>query len=350
MTVAIRRDITQNKIYDEAKQEKDAKVRVRMLAMAAILEGKTRGEAAKIAGITIDNLRKWVEQFNEQGFEGLKNKKQPGAEPSWTEEMSQCLKDCIAQDLDNNNKEKVRVAHRLEDFKEAIFKKFSISFCLSTIWNKLQIIGYSWITVRPKHPKSNIEEQEEFKKKTPEIIQAIQKSHPGKTIEVWFEDEARIGQQGTLTRIWAKVGTRPRISRDCRFESAYIYGAICPTSGKAAALLFSHVGSEEMNLHLKEISNMVAKNAHAVLIMDRAPWHQSLVVPENITLLYLPPYSPELNPVEQVWDFLRSNYLSNRVYESLNHIFDVCSNAWRLFIAKPDLIKSIGTRDWIHCY
>lgn len=103
-----------------------------------------------------------------------------------------------------------------------------------------------------------------------------------------------------------------------------------------------------MNLHLKEISKAVAQDAHAVIIMDRAPWHRSLIVPKNITILYLPPYAPELNPVEQVWDFLRSNYFSNRVYDNLEHIFQICLDIWNLFASKPKLITSIGTRDWIH--
>jgi transposase len=81
--------------------------------------------------------------------------------------------------------------------------------------------------------------------------------------------------------------------------------------------------------------------------MDRAPWHKSVVVPPNITILYLPPYSPELNPIEQVWDYLRSNYLSNRVYETLNDVFTACCEAWNLFAAQPEVIFSLGMRSWI---
>ena len=71
-----------------------------------------------------------------------------------------------------------------------------------------------------------------------------------------------------------------------------------------------------MNLLLEEISQSLSIDSHAILIMDRAPWHRSVIIPTNISIIYLPSYSPELNPVEQVWDFLRSNYLSNRVYDT----------------------------------
>lgn len=180
----------------------------------------------------------------------------------------------------------------------------------------------------------------------PGFIKEIQEQYPTKKLEIWTQDEARVGQHGTITRLWAKTGTRPRILRDYRFESAYIFGAICPSLKKGSALVFSGVGAEEMNIHLYEISKSIAENAHAVIIMDRAPWHKAVIVPTNISIIYLPSYSPELNPTEQIWDFLRSNYLSNRVYETLDDVFDACCEAWNLLIEQPEVIASIGTRQY----
>ena len=103
-----------------------------------------------------------------------------------------------------------------------------------------------------------------------------------------------------------------------------------------------------MTLFLAEVSQSLSKDRHAVIIMDRAPWHRSVPVPDNITILYLPSYSPELNPIEQVWDYLRSNYLSNRVYETIDDVFDACCEAWNIFAAQPEVIFSIGTRSWVN--
>ncbi len=91
--------------------------------------------------------------------------------------------------------------------------------------------------------------------------------------------------------------------KDLGFTSAYVFGAVCPSDGKAAALIMPICNTAAMNHHLIEISSQVAADAHAVVILDRAGWHhsQGLVVPGNITLLELPPYSPELNPVERIW-------------------------------------------------
>ena len=116
----------------------------------------------------------------------------------------------------------------------------------------------------------------------------------GKPFEVWFQDEARVGQQGTLTRKWARRGTRPRAPRDTRYKWSYIFGAACPARGTAAGLIAPYVNAEAMGLHLNEIAQAVAHGA------------KCLQVPDNITLVKLPPYSPELNPMENVWAYLRS--------------------------------------------
>jgi len=169
-------------------------------------------------------------------------------------------------------------------------------------------------------------------------------------IEVWFADEARIGQKNKITRRWARRGTRPSAPHDQRTASAYIFGAICPKAGKGAALVLPNCNTEAMNLHLAEIAAEVRPGAHAVLILDQAGWHLSsrLVVPANITLLALPPKCPELNPVENVWQFMRDNWLSNRVFTSYRDILDHCCEAWNKLTDQPWRIMSIGLRDWAH--
>jgi len=92
----------------------------------------------------------------------------------------------------------------------------------------------------------------------------------------------------------------------------------------------------------------VAPGAHAILVLDQAGWHVSktLPVPPNITLVPLPAKSPELNPVENIWQFLRQNYLSNRIFKTYTDILDACCSAWHALIKEPKRIASIATRDW----
>ena len=172
----------------------------------------------------------------------------------------------------------------------------------------------------------------------------------GTAIEIWFQDEARIGQKNKVTRRWAKRGTRPSAPQDQRTRSAYIFGAICPARGVGAALVLPRCNTAAISLHLEEISATVTPGAHAIVIVDQAGWHFSnvLEIPENITLVPLPSKSPELNPVENIWQFMRDNWLSNRIFKSYNDILDHCCFAWNQLIDQPWRIMSIGLRDWAH--
>jgi transposase len=133
---------------------------------------------------------------------------------------------------------------------------------------------------------------------------------------------------------------------------AYIFGAICPEKGKGAGLVLPYCDTEAMAAQLEEISQTVAPGAHAVLLLDQAGWHVSpkLKVPANMTLLPLPPRAPELNPVENVWQFIRGNWLSNRIFASYEEIVDHCCDAWTKLVEQPWIIMSIGRREWAHRY
>ena len=169
-------------------------------------------------------------------------------------------------------------------------------------------------------------------------------------IEIWFQDEARIGQKNGLTRLWARKGTRPRQPKDQRYDSAFLFGAICPARGTGAGLVMPVADTEAMQAHLEIISGQVARGAVAVLLLDRAGWHTTkrLTLPANIVPILLPSRAPELNPVENVWQFLRHNWLSNRVFKSYEAIVAAACAAWNRLLELPGRINSIGLRDWAH--
>jgi hypothetical protein len=170
----------------------------------------------------------------------------------------------------------------------------------------------------------------------------------GSPIEIWFQDEMRVGQKNGLVYQWAKKGTRPRQPKDQRYANAYLFGAICPARDTGAALVLPCANAAAMQVHLDEISRCVTPGAHAVLTLDKAGWHttRKLHLPSNITLLHLPPASPELNPTENVWQYLRQSYLSNRVFRDYDAVIEASGSAWNKLAAEPGRIASIGTRKW----
>jgi hypothetical protein len=127
-----------------------------------------------------------------------------------------------------------------------------------------------------------------------------------------------VGQKNKLTYRWARKGSRPRASHDQRTQSTYLFGAVCPQRGAGAALVLPACNTEAMQLHLNEIATKVTAGVHAILILDKAGWHgaKDLELPGNISLLPLPPRAPELNSQENIWQFMRQNWLSNRVFKS----------------------------------
>ena len=191
-------------------------------------------------------------------------------------------------------------------------------------------------------PKKNL--KKEFQEK---VLENIPANIPHKDLEFWFQDESRIGQKGTISRHWVPKGTRPRAIRQQQHLSAYIFGAVCPEKEKSAALILPECNMAMMKLHLEEIEKLLEPGKHIVLLLDQASWHTShnLQSSPRITLLPIPPYSPELNPMEQVWQWLKHVCLSNRVFKDFDEIVDATADAWNRFL-KECSVKTMCYRSW----
>ena len=161
-------------------------------------------------------------------------------------------------------------------------------------------------------------------------------------------DEARVGQKGRLCRRWWVRGRRPPGRCDRRFESAYLFAAVEPATGADVALVLPEVTTRTMNLFLAEFAAGLPGDVHAALALDGAGWHGSrgLVVPANVTLVPLPPYSPELNPVERVWLYLRERFLSLRTFADYRAIVDACCTARNRLVAEPGRLRSLCDQPW----
>jgi transposase len=162
-------------------------------------------------------------------------------------------------------------------------------------------------------------------------------------MEVWFEDEARFGQKGTLTTVWARRGSRPTAVRQTQYDYLWVIAAACPASGAATGLIMPHLDTPTINVFLEEFSRQLAPDVQSVLIWDGAGFHTSgsLEVPANVSLIRLPPYSPELNPIENLWHYLRSHFWSNREYPDWEALKEAASTALVTVGTDAERVKSV---------
>jgi transposase len=299
-------------------------------------------------------VRKWVVACNAHGPSGLLDGKAPGNRPLLNPAQREALRRII--EVGPNPAVDGVVRWRLIDLAQWVYAEFRISISKQTLSRMRRTMGYRKLSARPRHHAQDPAALAAFKKTSPRVWRRSRNMRPQASrsrcgLPTRPASDRRTRSPGPFDRLRrAKRGTRPSAPRDQRTASAYIFGAICPREGKGAALVLPRCNTAAMNLHLAEIARSVAPGAHAVLLLDQAGWHLSdkLVVPPNLTLLPLPPKCPELNPVENLWQFLRDNWLSNRVFPSYRAILDHCCHAWNKLIAQPWRIISLGLRDWAH--
>jgi len=319
-----------------------------MPALAQIYDGGSRSEAARTGGVTLQIVRDWVILFNARGPDGLLDGKAPDKSSIPNDAQRRALVEIVEQGPIPAIHGVVR--WRLIDLVQWLQEGVCDIARRNDRGARVEETG-----LRQAHPATSSSCSERtgpgslqkggFASELAKVKATLPKRTP---IEIWFQDEARVGQKTKITRRWARRGTRPSASKDQRTRSAYIFGAICPEHGKAAGLVLPFCNTETMTLHLAEISIAVARGAHAVVLMDQAGWHMTakLIVPENISIIALPAKCPELNPVENVWQFMRDNWLSNRVFTSHDNIVDHCCEACNKLVDLPWRIMTIGRRQW----
>ncbi len=167
-------------------------------------------------------------------------------------------------------------------------------------------------------------------------------------MRLMFQDEARFGRISDCRRAWAPRPVRPLVKAMLTCEYTYAYATVCPLDGKFDSLVLPNVNTECMQIFLDEIARRYP-NENIVMVMDGAGWHRShsLTLAENLRLLLLPPYSPELNPVEHLWDELREKSFHNRVFDSIGALESHLVDALRHMEETTDVVKSIAGWDWI---
>ena len=329
-----------------AKTLTGKRVWLRYQAIILAIQGRSATEVAQALGCSPRAVQNWIARYNQRGPQALAERPHTGRRPRLA------------------GPELLRFQERLEagptpedgictfygrDLQRILEHEFGVLMSLQAVYDLLHRHGFSSLMPRPQHKDADEELQAIFREVVVDQIQAIQEAHPDETVQVWFEDEARFGQQGTLTRVWARRGSRPRGVRQTQYTFLYVLTAICASTGAASGLISPTLNAAVVNLFLEQFARELPAGVHAVLLWDGAGYHvcEDLKIPRNVSLIQLLPYSPELNPLENLWHYLRSHYWSLRVYRDYEELEESAVRAWREVCLKPELVGSICNASYV---
>jgi transposase len=322
------------------KAEPKATRRVRLRTVLLAQQGWTAPQIVEALGRSRRTVQRVVQGYNAAGLAGLEDRPGRGRKPRLTNAAQPRFLTRVDAGPVAADQVCTFTGRHLCGVLE---KEFGVLYTLSGVYELLHRHGYSWLMPRPQHEEADLAAQEAFKQGLAQRLPQIAAEHPGQELQVWFQDEARFGQQGTLTRVWARTGRRPRAVKQTRYDWLHVLAAVCPRTGQAVGLLAPELHTAIVNAFFEQFAREVDPKVHAVLVWDQAGWHmsQGLRVPSNVTLIELPPKSPELNPVENLWHYLRSHHWSNRAYADYDELRESANQAWQKVCLNADLIRSI---------
>jgi putative transposase len=312
--------------------------RLRMIILA--IQGYTAPAIAMSLGPSRRICQRWLQRYNEFGLAGLEDRRGQEPRSPLSPEQEQLIRQRIAGGPTAADEV---CSLRGLDVQRILANEFGLLRSLAGVYHLLHRLGYSYLRPRPRHRQAEPEQQAAFTRELPSRLRKIAAEHPGQRLRVYFQDESRFGQQGTTTNIWAERGSRPTAVRQTEYKYLWVLGAVCPETGHAEGLLSPQLNTSIVNTFLEQFSGTIAEDEHAVMIWDGAGFHVSgkLRVPENLTIIQLPPYSPELNPIENLWHYLKSHFWSNKSYQDYDALEEAAIQAWRKAVLDTELMKSV---------
>ena len=331
--------VTWTRLRRHVRKERNAKQRDRYRVVLLALGGKTEPEIRERTDRSRGFIQRWVYAYRDGGVEALIPRRPPGKPPRLSAAQQQEFLALLARP---------DAPRRGVDIQALLADHFGVTYSLRGAVVLLHRLGYEPLQPRPVNPKKDAEEEAVWKQAAPLLSGFSGSSTPNRDVEVWLQDECRFGQKGCLSHVWAPKGSRPVVPLQNEYEWVYLYGAVNPQTGESCARVLPWVNTEMMQIHLDAISEQVGPKRHVVLVLDNAGWHGSsrLELPDNISLLPLPPYSPELNPIERLWHWLKDHEFSNRVYPDYDDLLEAVSDMWNTLTRER--IQSVCSCSWTH--
>jgi transposase len=328
------------------KREDNPKIRQRIQMVLLRESGMTQPEIAKATGVSLSTVNRAHMAYDHGGRASLEPKPRGGRiRENMTLAEEKALLDRFAKAAGAGE------MLNINDLKTAYEEQIGHPTSDSTIYNLLSRHDWRKLKPRPYHPDRDIEAQKAYKKQG--FAKAVRKAKrtaakQGRPLRVMFADEARFGRINRPRPCWAPPGVRPAVASQLIRQYIYLYGAVSPKDGVCAFLILPSADTECFQIFLDMLAKRFSR-WHILLIMDGAPNHIAgdLVVPTNISLESLPPYSPELNPQENIWEEIREKVFKNYALKSMDEVCDKLEEGALRMERNPKIVKSITSFPYI---
>jgi transposase len=216
-------------------------------------------------------------------------------------------------------------------------------------WVYLKQLGWRLRVPRPQQQDSDPEAQEDWKKKLDQTFKQVKAEHPAAAVEIWCEDEHRIGLNPVTRQVCVEQGEQPSAIVNWKREWLWLYGFVEPKTGETYWWMLPYVRTDFFSEVLKDFAEhfCVGKSKQIVLPLDQAGWHisQNLEVPEGIHLVRMSPYSPELQPAERLWPLINEP-LANQAFESIAEVEELVYQRCQNLFRQKDLIRGLTSYHW----
>jgi len=294
------------------KIEKDARLKTKLLAILYLYEKKPLVETANLIHFSPVSLRRWVHRWNDHGIDGLKRRMTCGRNAALSNETWVQIKEDVLRSPRSFGYE--FGLWRLKEIRGHIERRYGQKYSIPWVWRKLRVENMTLLVPRPKPFKADKEEQANFKQNLTELVRNRKENE-----RILFQDESSFSFSPEPHRMWAVKGSRPFLLIHGGRKRQNIIGAIDPFSDKGFFQRIDNLNAKNFLQFLRGILAQYPTDFKLYMVVDNAkPHHANLIQPfleknhERIELLYLPPYSPDLNPIEGIWQDVKKDTVYNQ--------------------------------------
>ena len=328
-----------NKLYSK---ERDGRRKNRLLAIKLVAQGEhTSAQIADLCGISRGRLFEWLKKLRKEGLSGLLAYDKPGPKEGTRQGLSKAAALELEAKLAAGEFVSAVAAQRWLRETHGEDRPYQ------TVWRWLKKAGGVLLVPRPSHSKKDPAAADRFREELAQKLEALNLPS-GNRIKLWMMDEARFGLHTQMRRLWACKGQRPVVTRQINYQWDYLYGSLDVIAGKVHFCQIPSVSQDWDRIYLENLAASDTEVIH-VLIRDQAGFHLrdgDKRLPPRVRIIDLPPYSPELNPCEQLWDIIKDE-IGNRVFPTIEELRKASLPALKRYWDDPGLVLQLIGREWI---